>query len=379
MPSGPPPKTLEGKGPSAMTDRSSTDNLGVMICGHGSRSTAAVEEFHAVSRHLRERLPDCDVESGFLEFARPVIRDGLETLKARGARRIVCLPGMLFAAGHVKNDLPSEINAFAAENPEIAVTFGRELAIDGKLLRASAARIAAAEAACERQVQRKRTLLMVVGRGTNDPDANANVSKVARMLWEGMGFGWTEVCYSGVAYPLVDEGLRHAVRLGYRRIIVFPYFLFTGILVDRIYAHADACRAAHPEIEIVKADYLNDHPLVVDTFVERLGEALIGANLMNCLLCKYREQVPGYEADRGAPQIGHHFHVRGIGTDADHGHGHHHHGRAHGHGHHHHHDHGNDGTEAPHPLVSLAPSPEGEGLVVAPLRRAPSPGGRGSG
>src|SRR5512132_928829 len=160
-----PPKTLEGKGPSAMTDRPATDILGVIICGHGSRSIAAVEEFHAVSQHLRKRLPDCDVESGFLEFARPVIRDGLETLKARGARRIVCLPGMLFAAGHVKNDLPSEINAFATENPEIAVTFGRELAIDAKLLRASAARIAVAEAACDRRVERKQTLLLVVGRG----------------------------------------------------------------------------------------------------------------------------------------------------------------------------------------------------------------------
>jgi sirohydrochlorin cobaltochelatase len=352
-----------------------------MICGHGSRSGAAVEEFHAVSRHLRKRLPDCDVESGFLEFARPVIRDGLEALKARGARRIVCLPGMLFAAGHVKNDLPWEINAFAAENPEIALTFGRELAIDSKLLRASAARIAAAEAACERQVERKQTLLMVVGRGTNDPDANANISKVARMLWEGMRFGWTEVCYSGVAYPLVAEGLRHAVRLGYRRIIVFPYFLFTGILVERIYAHADACRAAHPEIEIVKADYLNDHPLVIDTFVARLGEVQNGANLMNCLLCKYREQVLGYEADQGAPQVGHHFHVRGIDTDADHSHahehGHHHHEDGHdygGHPHAHHHS-----PQPPHPLAPLAPSPEGEGLARAPLRRAPSPGGRGVG
>jgi sirohydrochlorin cobaltochelatase len=366
-----------------MTDLPATDTLGVMICGHGSRSVAAIEEFHAVSRHLRERLPDCDVESGFLEFARPMIRDGLEALKARGARRIACLPGMLFAAGHVKNDLPSEINAFAAENPAITVTFGREVAIDPKLLRASAARIAAAEAACERQLSRRETLLMVVGRGTNDPDANANVSKVARMLWEGMGFGWTEVCYSGVAHPLVDEGLQHAVRLGYRRIIVFPYFLFTGILVERIYRRADECQVAHPDIEIVKADYLNDHPLVIDTFVERLSETVNGANLMNCLLCKYREQILGYEADQGAPQVGHHYRVRGIGTDADHhhglGHARHHHGHAHGHGHHHHHDRGSGGAEAPHPLVSRAPSPEGEGLVVAPLRLAPSPGGRGVG
>ena len=358
-----------------------TDNLGVMICGHGSRSSAAVREFHAVSRHLRERLPDCDVESGFLEFARPVIRDGLEALKERGVRRIVCLPGMLFAAGHVKNDLPSEINAFAAENPSMAVSFGRELAIDGKLLRASAARIAAAEAACEREAPRRDTLLMVVGRGTNDPDANSNVSKVARMLWEGMRFGWTEVSYSGVAYPLVDEGLRHAVRLGYRRIIVFPYFLFTGILVDRIYAHADACQAAHPEIEIVKADYLNDHPLVIDAFLERLGEAMNGENLMNCLLCKYREQVLGYEKDQGAPQVGHHYHVRGIGTDGEHMHHHHHghehhdrHGHGHGqHAHDHHHDHGKgDVAEAPHPLAPLAPSPAGRGVSGA-CPASPSP------
>jgi sirohydrochlorin cobaltochelatase len=325
---------------------------GLMICGHGSRSVAAVEEFAALSRHLRRRLPEYDVESGFLEFARPVIRDGLEALKAKGARKIVCLPGMLFAAGHVKNDLPAEINAFAAENPAIEVNFGRELAVDAKLLRASAARIAAAEAACERQVPRSETLLMVVGRGTNDSDANSNVCKVARMLWEGMGFGWTEVCYSGVAYPLVDVGLNHAVRLGYRRIIVFPYFLFTGILVERIYQRADEAAAAHPEVEIVKADYLNDHPLVIDTFVDRIEETLAGANLMNCLLCKYREQIVGFEADRGAPQVGHHYHVRGIGTDADH---HHDHGHDHAHGHHHHahahhddHAHSHHGHHHPH-------------------------------
>jgi sirohydrochlorin cobaltochelatase len=352
-----------------MPDTVPTDPLGVMICGHGSRSMAAVEEFYALARHLRRRLPECLVESGFLEFARPVIRTGLEALKARGAKRIVALPGMLFAAGHVKNDLPSEINAFAAANPDLTVTFGRELAIDGRLLRAAAARIAAAEAACERRIPRQETLLMVVGRGTNDPDANANVSKVARMLWEGMGFGWTEVSYSGVAYPLVDEGLRHAVRLGYRRIIVFPYFLFTGILVDRIYAHADACAAEHAEIEIVKAEYLNDHPLVVDTLVNRLGEALDGANLMNCLLCKYREQVLGYEADQGAPQVGHHFHVRGIGTDGDHGHGHvhHHHGDWHGRGgdSHHRHD-----SPSPHPL---APSPAG---CPSPFREREGPAKR---
>ena len=321
-----------------------TDNTtAVMICGHGSRDQAAVDEFNSLATHFRERLPDTDVESGFLEFATPVIREGLEKLKSRGAKRIVCVPSMLFAAGHVKNDLPSEVNNFGAENPELEMIYGRDLAIDPKLLRAAQERIEEAERDAGGDVAREDTLLMVVGRGTNDSDANSNVSKVARMLWEGMGFGWAEVSYSGVAYPLVDEGLRRATRLGYKRIIVFPYFLFTGILVRRIYSWADDVQAEHPDIEIVKAGYLNDHECVIDAFIDRVHEALAGDNAMNCQLCKYREQIIGYENAVGVPQVGHHHHVQGIGTDghgaADHGvhHGHHHH---HHHGHDHSHDHG---------------------------------------
>jgi sirohydrochlorin cobaltochelatase len=171
----------------------------------------------------------------------------------------------------------------------------------------------------------------VVGRGTSDPDANGNVAKVARMLWEGMGFGWAEVGYSGVAHPRVDALLERAARLGFRRIVVFPYFLFTGILVRRIYAQTDEVAARHPAIEFVKAGYLNDHPLVLDTFLERIQGIAAGDVNMNCLLCRYRERIIGHEAAVGAPQQGHHHHVEGIGTDASHHH--HDHGR-----HHHSHD-----------------------------------------
>ena len=314
--------------------------IGVMLCGHGSRDVQAIEEFDALARSLREHLPQYEVESGYLEFAKPIIRTGLDKLKAAGVSRILAVPGMLFAAGHVKNDLPWEINSFAADNPGLDVRYGRELSIDPKLLQAAADRIAEAEAKAKPGVARDETLLLVVGRGTNDPDANSNIAKVARMLWEGMGFGWTEIGFSGVASPLVDRALAHAVRLGYRRIIVFPYFLFTGVLVKRIYEWTREAAARHPEIEFVEAPYLNDHPLVLASFTERLQEILDGQAVMNCQLCKYREQVVGYAGSVGAVQAGHHHHVRGIGTDGDdhhdHDHGHHHHD--HGHHHHHHHD-----------------------------------------
>lgn len=322
----------------------STGKPAVMICGHGSRDINAVNQFNQLAGHFRNHLDGFDVESGFLEFATPVISDGLNKLVERGAKKIVCVPGMLFAAGHVKNDLPSEINNFAAENPDVELIFGAELGIEPKMLQACQQRIEEAEAGSDKKVERKDTLLMVVGRGTNDSDANSNVSKVARMLWEGMGFGWAEVSYSGVAWPLVDEGMKHAMKLGYKRIIVFPYFLFTGILVNRIYKWADEAAAANPDVEVIKAGYLNDHPKVIETFLERMSQALDGDNAMNCQLCKYREQIIGYENDIGTPQVGHHHHVQGAGVEehahdhgVHHGHHHHHHGHHHAHGHHHHH------------------------------------------
>src|SRR5579862_8802551 len=177
---------------------------GVMICGHGSRDPEAMAEFELVAAGLKAKLPEMAIETGYLEFARPIIREGLERLAARGVDRILALPGMLFAASHVKNDLPWEVNSFAAQYPGIEMRFGRELAIEPKLLRAAADRIAEAETSAPSVVKRAETLLLVVGRGTNDPDANSNIAKLARMLWEGMGFGWAEIAFSGVANPLVE-------------------------------------------------------------------------------------------------------------------------------------------------------------------------------
>ena len=316
--------------------------IGVMICGHGSRDEAACDEFRRVVDRVAERLPEWPVAMGYLEFARPIIRDGLDSLLARGVDRILAVPGMLFAAGHVKNDVPSVLNTYAAEHG-VRLEMGRDLGIDAKLLAAARDRIDAALQRAESDIGLDETCLVVIGRGTSDSDANGNVAKVARMLWEGMGFAHAEIGFSGVAHPRTEVAVERATRLGYRRIVVFPYFLFTGVLVRRIYEAADAVAARHPEIEFLQARYLDDHPLVVETFVERIRGILADDVNMNCGLCKYRTQVLGFERDQGAPQESHHHHVEGIGTDGhhrhDHDHGHHHH---HDHGHHYHHGHGHD-------------------------------------
>ncbi len=322
-----------------------TEKIGVMLCGHGSRDADAVTEFAVLSEHLKKRLPHYPVEYGYLEFATPIIRDGLDELKSKGVTRVLAVPGMLFAAGHAKNDIPSVLNTYAAQNG-LRIDYGKELGIDPKMMRAAADRVQEALAAAAGDVPKHETLLVVVGRGASDPDANSNVSKVTRLLWEGFGFGWAETAYSGVTFPLVEPALEHAAKLGYRHIIVFPYFLFTGILVQRIYDATDVVAKRYPAIQFIKAPYLNDHPQVIATFEERLNQILTGDVAMNCQMCKYRTQVLGFEAEVGAPLESHHHHVEGIGASSVHnldaaitatvkGH-------SHGHGHHHH-------THAPYP------------------------------
>ncbi len=344
------------------------EKIGVMVCGHGSRSQAAVDEFSVVAQKLTAKFPDWPVEYGYLEFANPVIRAGLDALRDKGVARILAVPGMLFAAAHAKNDIPSVLNSYQAETG-IRVDYGRELGLDPKMIRASADRIQAAldRANADHGARDNHDVcLVVIGRGASDPDANSNVSKIARMLWEGFGFGWCEVGYSGVTFPLVEPCLEHVTRLGYKRVVVFPYFLFTGILIDRIYGFTDQVAARNPDIEFVKAAYLNDHAQVIDTFAQRVTEILDGQNAMNCAMCKYRAQVLGFEHEVGTPQESHHHHVEGMGASApgsqvedcelcdtfctgkcrlvtnagrSHGHHRHHHDHHHGHGQHHHHDH----------------------------------------
>ena len=298
-----------------------SEKLGVMVCGHGSRDEGAVTEFAQVAEGLKPLFPDHPVEYGYLEFATPIIRTGLDKLREEGVTRVLAVPGMLFAAGHAKNDIPSVLNAYAAKHDGFSIEYGKELGIDPKMIAAAGARIQEAIDAAGDDVPLHETMLVVVGRGASDPDANSNVSKVMRMLWEGFGFGWGETAYSGVTFPLVEPGLEHAAKLGYRRIIVFPYFLFSGILVTRIYDATDAVAARHREIEFVKASYLNDHPLVIETFKERVDQILTGDNTMNCGMCKYRTQVLGFEDEVGLPQESHHHHVEGVGTGAaDHDH-----------------------------------------------------------
>jgi precorrin-8X/cobalt-precorrin-8 methylmutase len=285
---------------------------GIVLIGHGSRDPDGVRQFEALAAMMRERVGAERFTHGYLEFASPTVDEAVRANVARGVKEIVMVPGVLLAASHAKNDMPSELLALSREFPDVTFHYAAAMDLHPLILELCRERLMAAESAAPRVLRRDETCLVTVGRGTSDPDANSEVSKLTRMLEEGLGFGASFVCYSGTAKPLVADGLREAASLGFRRIIVFPYFLFDGVLVKRVNAAADALSERHLEIEVLKASHLGAHPLVADVFLARAQEGREGRSHMNCSLCKYRIQIVGFEDQVGQPQVGHHGRVRGL-------------------------------------------------------------------
>ena len=300
----------------------SNSNYGIVVAGHGSRDIAGVQEFEAAISLLKKTQLQQVITHGFLEFAKPTIDTAIRQNIQRGSTRIVMIPAILFAASHGKNDMPIELLAMKQEFPQIEFQYGGAMELHPLLLKLFQERIVQAEAKSSQLIKRSETLLVVVGRGTTDPDINSNVNKLARMMEEGMGFAGSYVCYSGTATPLVAEGIEFAVGMGFKRLIVIPYFLFTGILVKRIYQATDAVSDRHPEVEILKAQYLGVHQHVTDVWMEKAQEGIEGRAVMNCSLCKYRVQIVGFEDEVGTEQRAHHLHVRGMHKPHHHPHPH---------------------------------------------------------
>ena len=282
-------------------------SAGILMCGHGTRVAEGVQAFAELSARVRAAIPDLPVVHGFLELSEPGLLDAMDDLRDQGVDEIRVVPGMLLTAGHLKNDIPAILNGWTAKNPGVNVNLGRALGVDPNMVRAAVDRV---EAVLDDAVPRAETALLFVGRGSSDPDANGDGAKLARLVWEGTGVAWAQTAYFDVTVPRIDAALDMTACLGFRRIVVCPYLLFTGVLANRLHDFLDAARKRHPSVDFRESAYLGDHPLVVETFVERAREIGEGPVAMNCLTCIYRTPLPGHHA--------------------------------HDHGHHHHHHHGED-------------------------------------
>lgn len=273
-------------------------NPALLIVGHGSSDAVGAQEFRAFTERVGKRMEarDTVVAGGFIELSPPPLTDAVRVLIGRGHRRIAAVPLMLVAAGHAKGDIPAALARERQRHAGLTVAYGRPLGPHPSVLSLLREKLSGFE---------NDHMVLLVGRGSTDPDANAEVAKVARLLAETT-LANVEYAFVSLAPPGVATGLERCRRLGAARVAVLPYFLFPGVLPDRVKSQAVAWCAEHPEVEVRCAPVLGDTETLADMVIERYDEALAGDIRMNCDTCVYRVALPNFEGRVGASPHPHH-------------------------------------------------------------------------
>ena len=355
---GPEPNRSSRGGP----DRKAGERPALLVIGHGSRDAGAGAELERLVAMVRVLVPGTAVGAGCLELAEPHVDAALDDLVAGGATDIVAVPAVLFGAGHLKDDGPAVLGRGRRRHPGVRFRLARDLGIHPGVLAVaedrartalaattpSAAAAAPASSrppaptgpvrsgppgtvaapAAQHPPGRQADLLtseseaagrparlvarsaeeevdqaavVLVGRGSTDPDACADLVKLARLLEDGRGLGSVVAAFAGMSQPDVEGALERCRRLGARRIAVVPLFLFAGVLVDRVGDRARRWAAEHGDVEVAVAGHLGPDLRLAEIVVERHREATSGDVRMNCDLCVYRVRLPGFEEKVGTP------------------------------------------------------------------------------
>ncbi len=305
----------------------------LLLVGHGSRDREGrdrVLEFAAAYQALDTSRP---VIPCFLELTEPTIQDGVDLCVEKGYTDISVLPILLFAARHNKFDVTNELDRARQRHPQVTFHYGRHFGITPSIIQLWQERLADLDGPRFNpdNIAREDTVLLFVGRGASDPDANGDVYKLARIVWEGSRYKTVEICFIGITHPRLEEGFRRARLYHPKRIIVLPYFLFTGVLVKKIMEITQQQQAAHPDQLVTYLPEMGSHPQLMQILRDRELETHLGQVAMNCEMCKFRLAAGGGQHGH---EHGHgHNHPHAQGDAHNHGHDH---GHGHGHGHHHH-------------------------------------------
>lgn len=249
------------------------EKQGLLLIGHGTRDPAGQAEMAALAARAAAALAPIACEAGNLEFAAPTIAQAIARLVERGAETVTALPLLLFAAGHVKQDIPRELAQESARHGGLPIRAAGYLGCHPQVIELSALRYseALARAAAEGTVvDPQRTLLLLVGRGSRDPEANAEMARFARLRYERTPVGWCEICFTAMCEPSLERGLEFAAATRFDQIVVQPHLLFRGELLDRV-RDAVELRRRMGEKSWLLAEHLGDHELLARAAIQIAG------------------------------------------------------------------------------------------------------------
>ncbi len=299
----------------------------ILLVGHGSREKSGNDEILAFAEQWRQRQPGWSIEVCFIEFSDLTLSQGLCRAAAH-ARRVIVVPLILNAAGHVKMDIPQAIDGARLKFPQVQFLYAPPLSACEHLLGVVKRRLKTAMQALD-MPDPTTTGVLLLGRGSSDRHANGEMAKMARWLMEESDHELVDVAFTGITWPRLEKAVQRHSLLGMTQVAVLPYYLFNGTLVERIKRQVENLKIQYPTIRFVLTDYFGFEREIFEVLEQRVGDVKRGAPqaLMACDGCKFRE----FAVEHG--QGGHH-HDDAVPHGHDHGHEHpHDHSHEHAHPH----------------------------------------------
>ena len=153
-----------------------------LLAGHGSRNREGNDEIEQFAEQWRAMHPDWRIEVCFIEHSDILLNEGLDRA-AQGADRVVLIPFILNAAGHVKMELPAAVNAARERHPAVEFFVTRHLGMGREIL-------AVLQDQLDPLMQElavpdpQTTGVILLGRGSSDAGANGELARMARWVFE---------------------------------------------------------------------------------------------------------------------------------------------------------------------------------------------------
>lgn len=234
----------------------------ILYVGHGTRSKKGAEEAKQFLQNVMNEVKEPIQEISFLELTDPSVEEGFNRCVERGATSITVVPLFLLTAGHMKHDIPDALRSLQKKNPHIAVTIAEAFGVQDMILDAMTELIMDTAGLFS-----PNDAVLIVGRGSSDPDIQENFSSIVSGLKSRLGIENTDVCYLAAATPTFEEGLERICQEDSGSIVVVPYLLFGGLLLSEVQNAVRKKQQAGKSIVVTKA--LSKHAAIKDLVVVR--------------------------------------------------------------------------------------------------------------
>ncbi|WP_295408190.1 sirohydrochlorin chelatase [uncultured Thiocystis sp.] len=260
----------------------------LLLVGHGSRFHGGNAELLRFAEQWRARHPGWRIETCFIEHDAVLLDTGLDQA-ARAARRVMVIPFILNAAGHVKMEIPAAIAEARARHPEVTFEMARHLGMGREILRVLEDRLDALTRSLDLPDPRT-TGVILLGRGSSDAGANGELAKMTRWVFENRDHDLVDLAFTGIAWPRLETVVQRQARLGMTQIVIQPVYLFAGRLTERIQAQVDRLRVQYPRIALALGERFGFDEGIFELLDRRaMGSDSTECGLLECDGCKYRE------------------------------------------------------------------------------------------